>query len=161
MPDASPIHRKQKLAARVARLPVLAHRGRWYRALWRVMLAAITPLLEKNVIKTLSLDVPLVFSMSRLVVLAFATGMMRQLWKGGIAGWPEAMLAIAIVLALPLLGALERVPPDTVVDLAKVLIGRFGTGAVREAASAYSADDHAPSALPITGATGDDAHGEV
>src|SRR5665647_1260653 len=73
-----------------------------------VTLAAITPLLEKNAIKTVAVDVPLVFSMSRIVVLAFATGMVRQLWKAGIASWPEATVTMTIVLALPMLGALER-----------------------------------------------------
>ena len=41
-------------------------------------MALITPLLEKNVLKTASLDVPIVFSMSRVVVLAFAVAMLRQ-----------------------------------------------------------------------------------
>lgn len=45
-------------------------------------------------------------------VLAFAVGMVRQLWHAGIAGWPDATLAIAVVLALPTLGALERVTPE-------------------------------------------------
>lgn len=89
-------------------------------------IAALTPLLEKNVIKTLSLDVPVVFSMSRVIVFAFAVTVLRHIWCTGIAGWPDATLAIAIVLALPLLGALERVKPTDVVELAKTLIARFG-----------------------------------
>jgi hypothetical protein len=95
-----------------------------------VALAALTPLLEKNVIKTIALDVPVVFSMSRLVVLTFAVAMLRQLWRVGAAGWPDATLAIAIVLALPLLGALERVDAGDVVALARVLVRRFGVGDV-------------------------------
>src|SRR5437763_1127160 len=91
-------------------------------------LAALTPLLEKNVCKTFGLDVPVVFSMSRLIVLAFAVTMIRQVWRVGVAGWPVATLAIAIVLALPILGALERVGPEQVVQLAKVIVGRFGLG---------------------------------
>ncbi|MDB4877507.1 MAG: hypothetical protein JWM41_3953 [Gemmatimonadetes bacterium] len=101
---------------------------RWLRA---IALAALTPLLEKNVIKTLAVDVPLVFSMGRVIVLAFALCMLRQIWRAGIAGWPEATLSIAIVLALPVLGALERVTPDRVVDLASALVGRFGVGSTR------------------------------
>ena len=109
--------------------------------------AALTPLLEKNVLKTMTLDVPVIFSMSRIIVLAFAATVLRQIWRAGVAGWPDATLAIAIVLALPLLGALERVGPDKVVELAKTLLTRFGTGGVRTMASVYSPepskfDDH-------------------
>lgn len=114
-----------------------------------IAVAALTPLLEKNVLKTFALDVPVVFSMSRLIVLAFAVGMLRQLWRAGIAGWPEATLAIAIVLALPILAALERAKPVDVLALARALVNRFGTGAVRSLGSVYRAprepskyDDH-------------------
>jgi hypothetical protein len=114
-----------------------------------IALAALTPLLEKNVLKTFALDVPVVFSMSRLSVLAFAVGMLRQLWRAGIAGWPEATLAIAIVLALPTLTALERARPVDVLALARALVHRFGTGAVRSVGNVYRAsrepskyDDH-------------------
>ena len=110
-----------------------------------IALAAITPLLEKNVLKTLNVDVPVVFSMSRLVVLAFATGVMRQLWSAGIAGWPEATLAIAVVLALPILGALDRVPPERIIDVATALIGRVGIGDTRRVTSAYAVAEREPS----------------
>lgn len=105
-----------------------------------ILLAIVTPLLEKNVTKTLSLDIPVVFSMSRVIVMAFAVAMLRQIWRAGIAGWPEATLSIAIVLALPCLGALERVQAPDVVDLLKALIARFGIGAPRWMASAYAED---------------------
>lgn len=112
-----------------------------------LIFAILTPLLEKNVIKTLSFEAPVVFSMSRVIVLAFAVGELRQMWRAGIAGWPEATLAIAIVLALPLLGALERVRPSEVVGLGKALLARFGEGAARQVRSVYAAepskfDDH-------------------
>ena len=103
-----------------------------------IALAALTPLLEKNVVKTLALDTPVVFSMSRVIVLAFAVGMLHQIWHVGVAGWPEATLSIAIVLALPILGALERVKADQVVDFAKTLVGRFGIGATEPS----KFDDH-------------------
>ncbi len=104
----------------------------------RAILALLTPLLEKNVLKTASLDVPMVFSMSRVIVLSFAIAMLRQVWKAGIAGWPDATLAIAIVLALPIVGALERCAPEQVVGLTKTLLNRFGAGAVRELANVYA-----------------------
>ena len=117
------------------------------RALRVVALAALTPLLEKNVVKRLAVEAPVVFSMSRLIVLAFAAGMLRQIWRAGVAGWPEATLSIAIVLAMPILGALERAKPGEVIALAKVLVRRFGTGGVRRVGSEYAQepskyDDH-------------------
>ncbi len=123
--------------------------SRYVPMLRRAALALLTPLLEKNVLKTASLDVPMVFSMSRVVVLSFAVAMLRQLWKAGIAGWPDATLAIAIVLALPIVGALERCAPEQVVGLTRTLLNRFGVGAARGLASVYAAsrepsrfDDH-------------------
>ena len=80
-----------------------------------VLMALITPLLEKNPAKALATPAgAFVFSMSRLIVLAFAAAMLRQVWHAGVAGWPDATLAIAIVLALPLLGALDRASPEQV-----------------------------------------------
>jgi hypothetical protein len=110
-----------------------------------VALAAITPLLEKNAIKTLVVGVPLVFSMSRIVVLAFAAGMVRQLWKVGIVSWPEATLAMTIVLALPMLGALERATPEQTFDVLKTLVGRFGVGEQRAALRLFRNDSQDPS----------------
>lgn len=95
------------------------------------LFAVITPLLEKNVVKTLATGAPVVFSMRRLIVLGFAVAMLRQVWHAGVAGWPDATLAITVVLALPILGALEHVKPEEVVGLAKVLVERFGIGATR------------------------------
>jgi hypothetical protein len=97
-----------------------------------VLMALITPLLEKNPAKALATpSSAFVFSMSRLIVLAFATAMLRQLWHTGVGGWPDATLAIAIVLALPLLGALDRATPEQVLALGNALIGRFGIGEAR------------------------------
>ena len=107
--------------------------------------AFLTPLLEKNPTKTRAHPrVRLVFSMSRLIVLAFACAMLRQIWHVGVAGWPESTLAIAVVLALPIVSALERVRPEDVVGLGKTLLSRFGTGAVRRHGSLYPADVREP-----------------
>jgi hypothetical protein len=112
-----------------------------------IALAIITPLLEKNVIKTFALDLPVVFSMSRVILLAFAVAMLHQIWLAGVAGWPEATLSVAIVLGLPILGALERVNPADVLELSKIVIARFGEGAARTEGSVYGQepskfDDH-------------------
>ena len=97
-----------------------------------VLMALITPLLEKNPAKALATPgSAFVFSMSRVIVLAFAGAMLRQLWHAGVGGWPDATLSIAIVLALPLLGALDRATPEQVLALGGALIGRFGIGDVR------------------------------
>src|SRR5690348_10609577 len=92
--------------------------SRFRRSILAVLIAVTTPLLEKNPAKTrVHPRVRLVFSMSRAVVLAFACAMLRQIWLAGIAGWPESTLAIAVVLALPLVSALERVRPEQVVAM--------------------------------------------
>ncbi len=115
--------------------------ARLIRAARQAAAVVFTPLLEKNVVKTLALDAPVVFSMSRVIVLAFAAAMLRQVWRAGVAGWPDATLSIAIVLAMPVLGAMERVGPAQVVELAKTLLSRFGIGGVRRAGSVYAAEE--------------------
>ena len=98
---------------------------RFKTAVLEVFLAALTPLLEKKVTKTVALDAPVVFSMSRVILLAFAVAMVRQVWHSGIAGWPDAAVAIAIVLAIPVFGALEHVGADDVMLLADLLACRL------------------------------------
>ena len=108
-------------------------------------LALLTPLLEKSALKIFAVDVALVFSMSRIIVLGFAWALLHQIWRAGVAGWPEATLAIAIVLALPMLGALERVPPEQVLAYTRLLFDRLGNGAVRKVTSAYAGPSPEPS----------------
>ena len=106
-----------------------------------VLTAIITPLLEKNPAKALATPgSAFVFSMSRLIVLAFAAAMLRQLWHTGVSGWPDATLSIAIVLALPLLGALDRASPEQVLALGGALIGRFGIGEARLTGWSYNGE---------------------
>jgi hypothetical protein len=108
-----------------------------------VLMAVITPLLEKNPAKALATPgSAFVFSMSRLIVLAFAAAMLRQLWRAGVNGWPDATLSMAIVLALPLLGALDRVSPEQVLAFGGTLIGRFGIGDARLNGEPSRFDDH-------------------
>ena len=121
-------------------------RGRVIRA---ALLALVTPLLEKNPVKALATDTALVFSMTRLIWLAFAIACLRQISAAGVAGWPEATLAIAIVLAPPLLSALERMDPNHVLAFGQVLLGRFGLGEARRITSVYAEeptphDNHQP-----------------
>jgi hypothetical protein len=105
-----------------------------------IVLALLTPLFEKNPSKTMTFSrchVPMVLSMARLIVLAFAAAMLHQIDRAGVAGWPDATLSISIVLALPLLAALERVRPEHTIALFKALARRFGAGAVRAVGSIY------------------------
>ena len=124
------------------------------RRAWRLartlLIGLVTPLLEKNAHKTMAVSrcyVPVVLSMARVIVLLFALAMLAQIHKAGVAGWPDATLAISIVLALPLLNALERLEPAQTVDLMKGLVRRYGVGAVRTLAGAWAQqpradDDH-------------------
>lgn len=118
---------------------------RWLRA---VVLALLTPMLEKNPSKqrVSRCHVAVVLSMSRVVVILFAAMMLRQIYLAGVAGWPEATLCIAVVLAIPLLSALERIRPEQTVELMKALFRRFGEGAVRREPSKY--DDHRDDSAP-------------
>jgi hypothetical protein len=103
-------------------------------AIRALLLAIATPLLEKNAEKTAaarSLKAPVVFSMARVIVLAFAVSMLHQGWYAGVAGWPEATLSIAIVLAMPILSAMERVTPAEAISLAKAVLEHFGVGGTR------------------------------
>jgi hypothetical protein len=123
---------------------------RAWRVAWAVVLALVTPLLEKNPSKTATFSlcrVPMVLSMARVIVLLFAVAMLRQVERAGVAGWPEATLCIAVVLALPILNALDRVDARHAIELAETLVGRFGAGAVRQIRSVYGEepkkrDDH-------------------
>ena len=131
---------------------------RGWRLLVRGLLIVTTPLVEKNPAKAVTTKAPVVLSMARVVVLGFAVAMLRQVWLAGIAGWPDATVSISVVLALPIVGALERVAPSDVVSLAQSLVGRFGAGGVRPAWSAYAAapaepskfDDHRSDATGFT-----------
>ena len=109
------------------------------------LLILTTPLVEKNPAKVLALRTPVVLSMARVVVLGFAIAVLRQIWRAGVAGWPDATLSIAVVLALPVVGALERVQPTDVLALTQTLVGRFGKGAVRPTGSVYPVPPTAPS----------------
>lgn len=95
-----------------------SHRSRLHNAL----LCLLSPLLEKNILKTAAVGAPIVFSMARVVVLAFAVAHVHRIWRTGVAGWPDATLATAIVLALPIVNALDRAKPADVLALITTLI---------------------------------------
>ena len=102
---------------------------------------ALTPVLEKNVVKTIGHDSPLVVSMSRLIAMAFAAVMLREFWRSGIDGWPDAALGIATVLALPVMSNLERANPDEVLAVTRLMLSRLGAN---QRAEPSKFDDHRP-----------------
>ena len=55
-----------------------------------------------------------------------------------VGGWPDATLAVTVVLALPVVGALERVSPEQVTEVARALVGRLGVGEGRRFGSALT-----------------------
>ena len=130
------------------KLSLLTRRGWRYARM--LLLALLTPLFEKNPSKTLTFSrchVPMVLSMARLIVILFAAAMLRQIYRAGVAGWPEATLSIAVVLAIPLLSALERVRPEQALAFMKTVFRRFGEGGARTIGSVYATepskyDDH-------------------
>ena len=110
---------------------------RTLRAVRAVAIALVTPVLEKNPAKTAPFTVaavPMVVSMSRLIVLCFAWRMQWQIEQTGVAGWPEATLCMVIVLALPLLSALERLKAADTIAIVTTLLGRVGVGTPRTVA---------------------------
>jgi hypothetical protein len=111
------------------------------------LLVVITPLVEKNPAKLLAIRAPLVLSMARLVVLGFAAALLHQIWYAGVGGWPDATLSVSVVLALPIVGALERISPTAIVSLAGALLTRFGAGGTRAIANDYAPAPTPPSAL--------------
>jgi hypothetical protein len=105
-----------------------------------LVLALVTPLLEKNPSKTATFSlcyVPMVLSMARVIVLLFALVMLEQVRRSGVSAWPTAALCIAIVWALPVLNALERVSAEDTIAVAKALFRRVGVGGVRRIGSMF------------------------
>lgn len=90
----------------------------------------ISPLAEKNPIKTYSSCAPIVLSMSRIAVATFVVVDAIRLAHAVAIGWPEATLAIGLVFALPVLRALDKVSPHEVLAFGSIMMNRFGVGDV-------------------------------
>jgi hypothetical protein len=109
------------------------------------LLIVTTRLVEKNPATVLAVCAPVVLSMARVVVLAFAAAMVHQVWQARVGGWPESTLATPIVLALLIVNALDPVSPSDIVAVAQVVIERFGEGAVRVTGGIHPAPSVHPS----------------
>lgn len=112
---------------------------RWLRA---ILFVVLSPVLEKNPVKSAHIDAPVVLSMSRCIVALFAWGMYWQIMKAGIVGWAEATLCIAIVYAVPILNALNDSSPEDVLSFGKAILERFGLGEIRKLGPIIPKDDH-------------------
>jgi len=103
----------------------------------QILLIILSMVMEKNPQKVLSTQAPISLSMTRIVILAFAVGLFRQMWMAGIAGWPEATLCIALVFSNQLASALDKLPAKDVLDFGKAIVSRFGMGEVRQVGNLY------------------------
>lgn len=103
------------------------------RAALSVLAILLSPFAEKNPVKALSSVAPIVLSMSRVTVAVFTAVDAYRLATAKSVGWPEATLAIALVFALPVLSALNKVSPQEVVAFGAKIIERFGVGDVGQA----------------------------
>lgn len=102
------------------------------RALMAILAVLLSPFAEKNPVKALSSVAPIVLSMSRVTVAVFTAVDAYRLATAKSIGWPEATLAIALVFALPVLSALNKVSPQEVVAFGARIIERFGVGDVAQ-----------------------------
>lgn len=98
----------------------------------RFFLSILSMFLEKNPVKAASVDAPFIFSMGRLILFGLAVAAIRMVWRMEQMGWPDATFAIAMAFAPALYNALSRVSPHEALEFGKVLLGRFGIGAVRQ-----------------------------
>jgi hypothetical protein len=101
---------------------------------WGQQLAAmiISPLAEKNPLKSMSSIAPIVLSMSRITVAVFTCVVASRIAYATTIGWPEATLAMAIIFAIPVLRALDKVSPQEVISFGTKIVERFGVGDVAQ-----------------------------
>lgn len=121
---------------------------RWTDIPGFLVLALLSPFLEKNPQKLLAVRAPVVFSMTRIVIFAFSVAMYAQIRGAGIAGWPEATLCIALVFSNHIAAALEKLPSRDVIAFGREIISRFGVGGVRSVGSVYPPLETTPERLP-------------
>lgn len=98
----------------------------------KLFFTLVSMLCEKNPVKASTLNTPLVFSMSRCIMAAVATAVVRLIWNATNLGWPDATLGMAVVLSPALLAAMSKVSPHEALEFGKVLLNRFGIGAVKQ-----------------------------
>ncbi len=84
----------------------------------------------RHALRSLGGATSVLIALSWAAVLGLTVVDLHRLWTPGPLGWPDATLAMANVLAFPLLGALERMKPEATVELVEALVGRIGIGDV-------------------------------
>lgn len=98
----------------------------------KLLVMLVSPVAEKNPVKTLASVAPVVFSMSRITVAVFTYVDAVRIAHAPTIGWPEATLALGNIFALPLLAALGKVSPSEVLAFGEKIVGRFGVGEVAQ-----------------------------
>jgi hypothetical protein len=130
------------------------------RSAIRFVIIVLSPLIEKRGPGPYDGAGPWMLSMKRVIVVLFAGVCAGQIAATGVVGWPMATLSVAIVVALPLMTALEAMPPHAALELAEHVIARLGVGSTggTGAAPAHRApepskwDDHRIDAPAARGA---------
>lgn len=100
-------------------------------------LVMLSPLLEKNPQKVLASRAPVVFSITRIVICAFAIGMFRQMLHAGVVSWPEVTLCVALIFSNHIAAALEKLPAADVVAFGRAIVDHLGVGDARTIGSLY------------------------
>lgn len=98
------------------------------KALRTIAIVLVSAFLEKNPLKVAAVAAPVALSAKRLVAIGLAVVWSIVALSWGIDGWPMAVVGVALVFALPVMAALDRLPPDASVQLAEKIIDRLGGG---------------------------------
>lgn len=85
---------------------------------------------EKDRHKTQHFPTERVLSASRIVVLALTAVWIRTVWMNPelLAEWPVATAGVFFCVALPVVGALKSTDPEKVLQWAKGVVERLGSG---------------------------------
>lgn len=70
-------------------------------------------------------------SMGRWAIWLFTLGYCHRLLTIDVLGWPDAVVAFCVLFALPIGKALDRAPPEVVVESVTGMFGRGGHHSVR------------------------------
>jgi hypothetical protein len=107
-------------------------RGAFNRSVITALKVAFSFLAEKNQLKADCVDAPFVLSLTRLTIASLVVSLNYRIIHTLNLGWPEGALGISLVLSLPILRALDSATTAQVLDVAKVLLSRFGVGDVSQ-----------------------------
>lgn len=102
----------------------------------RAAIVVLSPIAEKQPLKVLAVDAPVVLSFRRVALAAIIYAFIRQMGTAGLAGWPEVTFAALILLVVLFLGAFEKASTADAVGVLTHLVDKFGVGQGRTDAEA-------------------------